>query len=67
MSETSSCIVFFEGHPLNLGGESSSLKFRGYWLTRHFVLVEVCSVDILVACLRISTGFEGDSFRETHL
>ena len=30
-----------------------------------FVLMEVCSVDILVACLRISTGFEGDSFRET--
>ena len=33
----------------------------------HFVLIEVCSVDIMVACLRISTGFKGDSFRETHL
>ena len=25
----------------------------------HFALIEVCSVDILVACLRISTGFKG--------
>ena len=25
----------------------------------HFVLIEVCSVDILVVCLRITTGFEG--------
>ena len=25
----------------------------------HFVLIEVCSVDILITCLRISTGFEG--------
>ena len=33
----------------------------------HFVLIEVCSVDILVACLRTSTGFQGDFFRETHL
>ena len=33
----------------------------------HFVLIEVCSVDILVACLRMSTGFQGNSFRETHL
>ena len=24
-----------------------------------------CSVDILVACLGISTSFKGDSFRET--
>ena len=33
----------------------------------HFVLIEVCSGDILVACCRICTGFKGDSFRETHL
>ena len=26
-------------------------------LLNHFVLIEVCSVDILVACLRICTGF----------
>ena len=30
----------------------------------HFVLIEVRSIDILVACLRISTGL--NSFRETH-
>ena len=33
----------------------------------RFVLIDVCSVDILVACWRISTGFKGDSFRGTHL
>ena len=29
-----------------------------------FILIEVCSVDILVTCLRLSTGFRWDSFRE---
>ena len=29
--------------------------------------IEVCSVDILVARSRISTGSQGDSFRETRL
>ena len=29
--------------------------------------MDVCSVDLLVACFRISTGFKGDSVRETHL
>ena len=33
----------------------------------HFVLIEVCSVDILVACLSISAGLKRDSFRETRL
>ena len=26
----------------------------------HFALIEVCSVDILATCLRISTGLKGD-------
>ena len=30
----------------------------------HFVLIEVCSVDTQVACLRICTGFVGDSFTD---
>ena len=30
---------------------------------KHFVLIEVSSVDILVACLRNSTGSKGGSFR----
>ena len=33
MSETPCFIVFSEDRPLNLGGESSPLKFRGYGLT----------------------------------
>ena len=33
----------------------------------HFILIDVCSIDILIECLRISTGFKGDSLRETHL
>ena len=33
----------------------------------HFVLMEICSVYLLVACLSICTGFKEDSFRETHL
>ena len=32
-----------------------------------FVLIDVCSVALLVACLRISTRFRGVSLRETHL
>ena len=28
------------------------------------VRIDVCSVDLLVSCLRISTGFKGDSFRD---
>ena len=30
------------------------------YMFNHFVLIEVCSVDILVACLRIGTGFKED-------
>ena len=30
----------------------------------RYVLIDVCSVDFLVACLRICTGFKGLSFRE---
>ena len=33
----------------------------------HFVLIAVCSVEFLVVCWRICTGFKGVSFRETHL
>ena len=33
----------------------------------HFVLIEVCSVDILAACVRTGTTFRGEFFRETHL
>ena len=37
------------------------------FLLWHFVLVDVCSVDVLVACLRVVTGFKGDSSeRRTH-
>ena len=37
-------------------------------LNPPFVLMEVCLVDILVACLRISAqAFKVNSFRETHL
>ena len=36
-------------------------------LFKPFVLIGVCLVDILVACLWICTGFKGGSFRETHL
>ena len=32
-----------------------------------FVLIEVCLVDVRVTCLRVSTGFEGTSFREARL
>ena len=37
------------------------------WVPVNFVLIEVCSVEILVAGLMISTGLKEDSFRETHL
>ena len=33
----------------------------------HFLLIEVCSVDVLVACLRISTTFIWAFVRETLL
>ena len=33
----------------------------------HFILIDVCSVDILVARMRVDTAFVGDFFRETHL
>ena len=33
----------------------------------HFVLIDICSVDLLVACVRIFTYFKGVSFQETHL
>ena len=39
-------------------------KFKPF---RSCVLVEVCSVDILVACWRICAGSKEDSFRETNL
>ena len=35
-------------------------------LLNHFIPIDVCSVDILVACMRICTIFIGDFFRETH-
>ena len=38
-----------------------------YFDLNHFVLLEVCSVDILVTGLRITADFEGYSFRGTHL
>ena len=34
---------------------------------KPFVLIDVCLVDLLVACVRICTSFKGVSFRETHL
>ena len=33
----------------------------------HFVLIDVCSVDLLVAWLRMSASFQGYSLREKHL
>ena len=39
-------------------------QFKSRYVENHFVLIEVCSVDILVTCLRIGTGFKGDPFRE---
>ena len=33
----------------------------------HFVLIAICSAEFLVVCLRICTGFQDVSFRETHL
>ena len=33
----------------------------------NFALIEVCSVEFWVVCLRICTGYIGDFFRETHL
>ena len=36
-------------------------------LDHLFSLIEVCSVDLLVACERVGTAFIGDVLRETHL
>ena len=33
----------------------------------HFVLIEVCSVEMLVACVRSSAGFKGGSFRDASM
>ena len=33
---------------------------------KAFFLIDVCSVEFLVVCLRICTGFTGVSFREKH-
>ena len=73
--------VLSAGKPMSikfcvLGGVLGGGKCRFYFYGRedfsekHLVLIEVCSVELLVnlvACLRISTGFKGDSFREAHL
>ena len=40
---------------------------RDVFKLNHFVLIDVCSVDLLVACLTISTGFLRGFLRETHL
>ena len=34
---------------------------------RVLLIIEACSVEFLVVCLRMSTGFIGDFFRERHL
>ena len=44
------------------GGESADFIFKGggiFLSLNHFVLIEVYSDDILVACVRISTGLIG--------
>ena len=34
-------------------------QFKSRYVLNHFVLIEVCSVDLWVACVRISTGLKG--------
>ena len=36
-------------------------------MLNHFVLIDICSVDILVVRLRIGTDFKGDSFRDASM
>ena len=45
-------VGFLEG-----GVEVPILFFMGVGIFPNFVLIKFCSVDCLVACLRISTGF----------
>ena len=48
-------------------GEEEGWPAKGAKRKNHFVLIDVCSVDLRVACVRLSTRFKGVSLRETHL